>query len=86
MALPHVTWRTKKTNPSLSFLDQVLDAVPTSKMYFECAQFLRMQIQSLMDRDANNDNEEEDVSYLLLSPTEDPESALQPHIDILEGL
>ena len=76
----------KETDPSLSLLDQALDAVPTSKMYFECAQFLRMRIQRLMDRDANNDNEEEDVSHLISSPTEDPESAIQRTLGTATGV
>ena len=76
----------KETDPSLSLLDQALDAVPTSKMYFKCAQFLRMRIQRLMDRDANNDNEEEDVSHLISSPTEDPESAIQRTLGTATGV
>ena len=60
----------KDDDPSLLLLQQALEAVPTPKMYLECARFLRLRIQRLLDSSQNNENseendEEEDVTFLL---------------------
>jgi len=71
---------------ALDLLQEALEAVPTSKMYLEGARFLRLRIQRSVDhKEGDEDEEEEDVSYLLQAD-EDAEGATRRHVHLLEQL
>jgi len=72
----------KAVDPALTLLQEALEAAPTSKMYFEGSQFLRLRIQSLLEYE---NDEGEDVSHLI-GNDEDAEKASQRHVLLLEAL
>lgn len=78
---------------ALALLREAIDAVPTSRMYLECARFLRLRIRRLLDREvsiaeggnADDADDEDDVSHLI-GPGGDARSAAVRHSRILSGL
>mmetsp|Transcript_20083 Transcript_20083/g.43581 ORF Transcript_20083/g.43581 Transcript_20083/m.43581 type:complete len:765 (+) Transcript_20083:204-2498(+) len=72
-------------DPALILLQEALEAVPTPKMYLECARFLRLRTQRLLDASEGNDDEDEDVSHLI-GKEEDAKGAAQRHAHLLEAL
>lgn len=70
----------KENDPALALIDKALEAVPTPSMYLECARFLRMRIQRLLE-----DRGDDEVNYLLQA-SEDSVQAAQRHAEILDGI
>lgn len=70
----------KENDPALSLIAEALEAVPSPSMYLECARFLRMRIQLLLER-----TEEDETNYLLKSG-EDAVQAAQRHAEMLDGI
>jgi hypothetical protein len=75
---------------ALELLNEALEAVPTAQMYLECAKYLQLRIQRLeefssAEEDVEEDEEPEDVSYLL-TENEDVGSAMKRHLCLLKEL
>jgi len=70
----------KEKDPALALIDEALAAVPTPSMYLECARFLRMRIQHLLDGTCDDE-----IKYLLQA-SEDSVQAAQRHAEMLDGI
>eukprot|EP00804_Cyclotella_cryptica_P013012 CCRYP_002328-RC/>CCRYP_002328-RC protein AED:0.03 eAED:0.03 QI:542/1/1/1/1/1/3/74/666 len=81
--------RLNTEDAALALLDQAVDAVPSSKMYLECARYLQSRIQRLIDSQLVGryiqEDGTEDVSYLMLE-SENVDMAVRRHSDLLKGL
>ena len=70
----------KESDPAISLINEALEAVPTSSMYLECARFLRMRIETLLEA-----REEDEIKHLL-EASENSVQAAQRHAEILDGI
>ena len=77
---------------ALELVNEALETVPTSTMYLECARYLQLRIQRLVNsatsnRDSDDDDEDQtqDVSYLIRDH-EDVESAVKRHSNLLKEI
>jgi hypothetical protein len=83
----------RRLNPqdvALELVQRALEAVPTSKMYLECARYLQLRIQRLAEYQAageegSEEEEPEDISYLLMA-NEDVSMAIERHSNLLKRL
>ena len=70
----------KENDPALELIDDALEAVQTPAMYLECARFLRMRIQQLLEG-----ADQDEIKYLLQA-NEDAVQSAQRHAELLEGI
>ena len=76
-------------DPALVLVNEALEAVPTAKMYLECTRYLQMRIQRLLalqELQDDNDGEQSDSASYLIRESEDAESAVNRHSNILKEL
>ncbi|KAL7478833.1 hypothetical protein ACHAW6_004587 [Cyclotella cf. meneghiniana] len=80
--------RMNMEDAALKLLNQALDAVPSSKMYLECARYLQIRIQRLINSQVGrgvDEEQPEDISYLMCE-NETTYLAVKRHANLLKGL
>lgn len=70
----------KENDPALELIDEALAAVQTPAMYLECARFLRMRIQQLLE-----ETDQDEIKHLLQA-NENPVQSAQRHAELLERI